>query len=60
MECNRCTRMVQGIHIELSVELRGHNGWVTSIATTMEAPNMLLTGSRGKYLHIDFIIHLAL
>jgi len=40
--------MVAGNHVELRGELKGHNGWVTSIATTMEAPNLLLTGSRDK------------
>jgi len=30
--------------------LKGHNGWVTSIATTMEAPDMLLSASRDKSL----------
>jgi len=29
-------------------ELRGHGGWVTAIATTMEAPDMLLSASRDK------------
>jgi guanine nucleotide-binding protein subunit beta-2-like 1 protein len=29
-------------------ELVGHGGWVTSIATTMEAPDMLISASRDK------------
>jgi guanine nucleotide-binding protein subunit beta-2-like 1 protein len=29
-------------------ELKGHGGWVTAIATTMEAPDMVLTASRDK------------
>jgi guanine nucleotide-binding protein subunit beta-2-like 1 protein len=29
-------------------ELKGHGGWVTAIATTMEAPDMILTASRDK------------
>jgi guanine nucleotide-binding protein subunit beta-2-like 1 protein len=29
-------------------ELKGHGGWVTSIATTMEAPEMVLSASRDK------------
>jgi guanine nucleotide-binding protein subunit beta-2-like 1 protein len=41
---------------ELSLQLRGilkgHNGWVTCIATTPENPDMLLTGSRDKSLII--------
>jgi len=28
--------------------LKGHNGWVTAIATTPEDPNMILTASRDK------------
>jgi len=39
-----------GDHVTLRGELKGHNGWVTSIATTMEAPDMLVTGSRDKSL----------
>jgi len=31
-------------------ELKGHNGWVTSIATSAEAPDMVLTASRDKSL----------
>jgi len=37
-----------GDHLVLRGELKGHNGWVTSIATTMQAPDMLLTASRDK------------
>jgi len=29
-------------------ELKGHGGWVTAIATTMEAPDMILTASRDR------------
>jgi guanine nucleotide-binding protein subunit beta-2-like 1 protein len=29
-------------------ELKGHSGWVTAIATTLEAPDMVLTASRDK------------
>jgi len=29
-------------------ELKGHGGWVTAIATTMEVPNMLVSASRDK------------
>ncbi|KAI9735448.1 MAG: cross-pathway control WD-repeat protein cpc2 [Claussenomyces sp. TS43310] len=32
--------------------LEGHSGWVTSLATSMENPNMLLSGSRDKTLII--------
>jgi len=37
-------------HLTFKGELRGHNGWVTSIATTMQAPDMLLSASRDKSL----------
>ncbi|KAL1929707.1 hypothetical protein VTP01DRAFT_1845 [Rhizomucor pusillus] len=29
-------------------ELKGHNGWVTSIVTSSEAPDMIISGSRDK------------
>ncbi|KAI9368628.1 WD40-repeat-containing domain protein [Aspergillus egyptiacus] len=32
--------------------LEGHNGWVTCLATSLENPNMLLSGSRDKTLII--------
>jgi len=32
--------------------LKGHNGWVTTIATSAENPDMILTGSRDKTLMI--------
>jgi guanine nucleotide-binding protein subunit beta-2-like 1 protein len=35
-------------HLVAKGELRGHNGRVTSIATTLEAPDMLLSASRDK------------
>lgn len=28
--------------------LKGHNGWVTQIATTPQFPDMILSASRGK------------
>lgn len=33
-------------------QLEGHSGWVTSLATSLENPNMLLSGSRDKTLII--------
>ena len=33
-------------------QLEGHNGWVTSLATSLENPNMLLSASRDKSLII--------
>jgi guanine nucleotide-binding protein subunit beta-2-like 1 protein len=35
-------------HLELRGELKGHGGWVTAIATTNEAPDMVLSASRDK------------
>jgi guanine nucleotide-binding protein subunit beta-2-like 1 protein len=37
-----------GDRLVLRGELKGHGGWVTAIATTMEAPDMVLTASRDK------------
>lgn len=36
--------------LTLKGELKGHGGWITSIATSAEAPDMLLTASRDKSL----------
>ena len=33
-------------------QLEGHSGWVTSLATSLENPNMLLSSSRDKTLII--------
>ena len=35
-------------HLVLRGELKGHNGWVTAIATTLSAPDLLLSASRDK------------
>jgi len=35
-------------NLVLRGELKGHGGWVTAIATTMEVPDMVLTASRDK------------
>jgi len=35
-------------HLVLKASLKGHKGWVTSIATTVEQPDMLLSASRDK------------
>jgi len=37
-----------GEHLKLRGELVGHGGWITSIATSPEDPDILLTGSRDK------------
>lgn len=39
---------VSGDHLTLRGELKGHNGWVTAIATTLRVPDLLLTASRDK------------
>jgi len=35
-------------HLVLKAVLKGHKGWVTSIATTIEQPDMLISSSRDK------------
>ncbi|KAE8136673.1 WD40 repeat-like protein [Aspergillus pseudotamarii] len=40
------------VQLVLRGTLEGHNGWVTSLATSLENPNMLLSGSRDKTLII--------
>jgi len=37
-----------GDQLTLRGELKGHNGWITSIATTLQQPDMLLTASRDR------------
>ena len=37
--------------------LRGHNDWVTSIATTQEDPNLLLSSSRDKSVIVWQLTH---
>lgn len=34
---------------DLKGTLRGHNGWVTQIATNPKNPDMILSCSRGMY-----------
>jgi guanine nucleotide-binding protein subunit beta-2-like 1 protein len=36
--------------VSFSGELEGHNGWVTSLATTVENPDIVLSGSRDRTL----------
>jgi len=38
--------------LTLRGQLKGHNGWVTCIATSAENPDMLLSGSRDKSIFI--------
>jgi len=37
-------------HLVLRAALKGHGGWVTALATSMEQPDMLLSASRDKSL----------
>ena len=37
-----------GEQLTLRGELKGHNGWVTSIATTSEDPSMIISSSRDR------------
>jgi guanine nucleotide-binding protein subunit beta-2-like 1 protein len=37
-------------HLVLRGDLKGHGGWVTALATSMEVPDMLLSASRDKSL----------
>jgi len=39
-------------HLSLRGILKGHNGWVTSIATSSESPDTIVSGSRDKTLII--------
>lgn len=41
---------MSGDHLTLRGELKGHNGWITAIATTIQQPDMLITASRDKTL----------
>ena len=34
--------------------LKGHNGWVTQIATTPQYPDMILSASRGEVSSAGF------
>lgn len=36
--------------ISLRGTLKGHNGWVTQIATTPQYPDTILSASRGNYM----------
>ncbi|KAL4811377.1 WD40-repeat-containing domain protein [Aspergillus unguis] len=46
------TTPIMAEQLVLRGTLEGHNGWVTSLATSLENPNMLLSGSRDKNLII--------
>jgi guanine nucleotide-binding protein subunit beta-2-like 1 protein len=41
-----------GDTLQLRGILKGHNGWVTCIATSAENPDMILTGSRDKKIFV--------
>lgn len=38
--------------LQLRGTLRGHNGWVTQIATNPKYPDMILSSSRGKWGYV--------
>lgn len=42
--------------LQLRGTLRGHNGWVTQIATNPKYPDMILSSSRGKFSNIQSLI----
>lgn len=42
--------MAEGL--SLRGTLKGHNGWVTQIATNPQDPDKILSGSRGTYIRI--------
>jgi len=42
------TNNMSSENLVLKGELKGHGGWVTAIATTMEAQDMVLSASRDK------------
>ncbi|RAL01145.1 40S ribosomal RACK1 domain-containing protein [Aspergillus ibericus CBS 121593] len=44
--------LIMAEQLVLRGTLEGHNGWVTCLATSLENPNMLLSGSRDKTLII--------
>jgi len=39
---------MSGDHLVMKGEMKGHGGWVTAIATTVEVPDMVLSASRDK------------
>ena len=41
-----------GEQLTMRGSLKGHEGWVTSIATTHEDPNMVLSSSRDKPVEV--------
>ena len=50
-----------GEQLTLRGTLEGHGGWITSIATTAEDPNMILSASRDKvngiaFLHLKIVL----
>lgn len=50
---------MSGITETLSLRgtLKGHNGWITSLATTAEDPNLLLSSSRDKSVIVWQLTH---
>lgn len=44
--------------LQLRGTLRGHNGWVTQIATNPKYPDSILSCSRGNYVGITGGVHM--
>jgi len=42
--------------LQLRGTLRGHNGWVTQIATNPKDENLLISGSRGLFLDFRIVL----
>lgn len=47
--------------MQLKGTLKGHNGWVTQIATNARFPNMIISSSRGRngFCWMAIMIHSA-
>ena len=48
-----------GEQLSLRGVLKGHGGWVTSIATTPENPDIILSASRDKVLYIIIFFNIS-
>merc|ERR1711910_225290 len=52
---SKSTKMAE--QLSLRGTLKGHNGWVTQIATTPQDPNQILSASRDKTLILWELTH---
>lgn len=48
---------MSGDSLTLRGELKGHGDWITSLATTPEDPNLLLSASRDKTIMVWHLTH---